>query len=94
MNAFVQHLSFEFRVGLRNRDLLLLNYLFPLGFFLLMGLVMGGINPGFVPTMIPAMTMFAVMTGAILGLPNPLVEQREQASSAVTRSTVSQPAGC
>jgi ABC-2 type transport system permease protein len=40
-------------------------------------LVMGGINPGFVPTMIPAMTMFAVMTGAILGLPNPLVEQRE-----------------
>jgi ABC-2 type transport system permease protein len=77
MNAFAQHFSFEFRVGLRNRDLLLLNYLFPLGFFLMMGLVMGSINPGFVATMIPGMAMFAVMTGAILGLPNPLVEQRE-----------------
>jgi ABC-2 type transport system permease protein len=77
MTAFAQHFSFEFRVGLRNRDLLLLNYLFPLGFFLLMGTLMGSINPGFVQTMIPAMAMFAVMTGAILGLPNPLVEQRE-----------------
>jgi ABC-2 type transport system permease protein len=77
MNAFVQHFSFEFRTGLRNKDLLLLNYLFPLGFFLMMGFLMGGINPLFLETMIPAMVIFGILTGAILGLPNPLVEARE-----------------
>jgi ABC-2 type transport system permease protein len=77
MNAFGQHFAFEFRTGLRNKDLLLLNYLFPLGFFLMMGVLMGGINPLFLETMIPAMVIFAILSGAILGLPNPLVEARE-----------------
>ncbi len=77
MNAFAQHLAFEFRTGLRNKDLLLLNYLFPLGFFLMMGVLMGGINPLFLETMIPAMVIFAILSGAILGLPNPLVDARE-----------------
>ena len=77
MNAFAQHFAFEFRTGLRNKDLLLLNYLFPLFFFVMMGVLMGSINPAFIQTMIPAMAIFAVLSGAILGLPNPLVEQRE-----------------
>ncbi len=77
MNAFVQHFAFEFRTGLRNKDLLLLNYLFPLGFYLMMGVLMGGINPLFLETMIPAMVIFAVLSGAVLGLPSPLVEARE-----------------
>lgn len=77
MTAFMQHLSFEFKTVLRNKDLLLLNYLFPLGFFLMMGVLMGGINPTFLETMIPAMVIFAILSGSILGLPNPLVEQRE-----------------
>lgn len=77
MNAFAQHFAFEFRTGLRNKDLLLLNYLFPIGFFLMMGVLMGGINPLFLETMIPAMVVFAILSGAILGLPNPLVDARE-----------------
>jgi ABC-2 type transport system permease protein len=77
MRAFANHFSFEFRTGLRNRSLLLLNYLFPLGFYILMGVMMGQINPLFIPTIIPAMSIFAILSATILGLPNPLVEERE-----------------
>lgn len=77
MKAFAQHVAFEFNTGLRNRSLQLLNYLFPLGFYLMMGVMMGSINPLFIDTMIPAMVVFAVLSGAILGLPNPLVDARE-----------------
>ena len=37
MSAFVNHFSFEFRTGIRNKTLLLMNYLLPLAFFLMMG---------------------------------------------------------
>ncbi len=77
MTAFAQHFAFEFKAGLRNPSQLLLNYLFPLGFYALMGLVMTQINPGFKDTMIPAMVVFAIMASTILGLPSPLVESRE-----------------
>lgn len=77
MTAFAQHFAFEFKTGLRNPNLLLLNYLFPLGFYAMMGLVMTQINPGFTETMVPAMVVFAIMASTILGLPGPLVESRE-----------------
>lgn len=77
MSAFVNHFSFEFRTGIRNKTLLLLNYLLPLGFYAMMGLIMTEINPGFVETMIPAMVVFAILSGMLLGLPDPLVAARE-----------------
>lgn len=77
MNAFSYHFGFEFKTGLRNSNLLLLNYLFPLAFYLFMGAVMTHINPGFGDSMVPAMSIFAILTATILGLPSPLVEDRE-----------------
>lgn len=77
MNAFINHFSFEFRTGIRNKTLLLMNYLFPLGFYAMMGLLMTGINPAFRETMIPAMTIFAILAATLLGLPDPLVTARE-----------------
>ncbi len=77
MTAFISHFSFEFRTGIRNKQLLLMNYLFPLGFYLMMGFVMGGINPLFVETMTPAMVIFAVLAATLLGIPDPLVNARE-----------------
>jgi ABC-2 type transport system permease protein len=77
MNAFINHFSFEFRTGIRNQTLLLMNYLFPLGFYAMMGLVMPEINPDFLATMIPAMVVFAVLAATLLGLPDPLVTARE-----------------
>ena len=77
MNAFLNHFAFEFNTGLRNPTQLLMNYLFPLGFYLMMGLVMVPINPLFAQTMIPAMITVAAMASALLGLPGSLVESRE-----------------
>ena len=77
MSAFVNHFSFEFRTGIRNKTLLLMNYLFPLGFYAMMGLVMAEINPLFLETMIAAMVVFAILGATMLGLPDPLVTARE-----------------
>jgi len=77
VNAFLNHFSFEFRTGIRNKQLLLMNYLFPIGFYLMMGFVMGAINPLFVDTMTPAMVIFAILAATLLGIPDPLVNARE-----------------
>ena len=77
MIAFTHHFMYDFRTGLREKSLLMLNYLFPLGFYILMGLLMTGLNPTFAPTMIPTMILVAMMANALLGLPNPVVESRE-----------------
>jgi ABC-2 type transport system permease protein len=77
MKAFLTHLSFDFGTGIRNKSLLMLNYLFPLGFYALMGLIMAQINPLFTETMIPAMVVFAVLAATTLALPEPLVSARE-----------------
>jgi len=77
MTAFVNHFAFEFKTGLRNPTQMLMNYLFPLSFYALMGLVMTQINPGFKETLLPAMIIFAVLVSSLLGMPGPLVEARE-----------------
>ncbi|GAG56685.1 unnamed protein product [marine sediment metagenome] len=77
MNAFINHFSFEFRTVIRNKMLLLTNYLLPLGFYAMMGLLMTEINPAFRETMIPAMVVFAILVATILGLPDPLVTARD-----------------
>ncbi len=77
MNAFIHHFTFEFRTGIRNKQLLLMNYLFPLGFYLMMGLVMTEINPSFRESIIPAMVVFSILAATLLGIPDPLVNARE-----------------
>jgi ABC-2 type transport system permease protein len=77
MSAFAHHFSFEFRSGIRDRTLLLLFYLFPLGFYLLGSTLMTALNPTFQETLIPAMIFFSVLTGALLGIPEPIIKARE-----------------
>ena len=77
MNAFIHHFSFEFRAGIRNKQLLLMNYLFPLGFYLMMGFIMPEINPPFREDIIPAMVVFGILAATLLGIPDPLVNARE-----------------
>ena len=77
MNAFIHHFTFEFRTGIRNKQLLLMNYLFPLGFYLMMGFVMAEINPPFREDIIPSMVVFGILAATLLGIPDPLVNARE-----------------
>jgi ABC-2 type transport system permease protein len=76
MTAFLHYLAYDFKNGLRDKSLLLLNYLFPLGLFIMMGFLMGGVNPAFNETIIPAMIIVAIMSVALLGMPNPIVSDR------------------
>jgi ABC-2 type transport system permease protein len=77
MSATIYHLKYDFFNGLRDKSLLLMNYLFPLALFAMMGAVLGGINPVFHETIIPAMITIAIMTSTLLGMPNPIVSSRE-----------------
>jgi ABC-2 type transport system permease protein len=77
MSAFANHFSFEFRTGVRNKTLLFMNYLFPLGFYLMMGFIMPAINPLFLESLVPAMVVFSILAATLLGIPDPLVNARE-----------------
>lgn len=77
MKAFSIHFAYEFHAGLRNRALLMMNYLFPLGFYVFVGAMMTGINPEFRDQLLPAMVTFAALSATVLGLPTPLVDARE-----------------
>jgi ABC-2 type transport system permease protein len=77
MTAFLHHLAYDFKTGIRDRSKLLMFYLFPLVFFFLVGGLMSSVNPNFGQTMIPAMVLFAFMCSALLNLPSLLVNARE-----------------
>jgi ABC-2 type transport system permease protein len=77
VSALAIHFAFQFRSMLRNPAQMLLSYLFPLAFYAFMGLVMTEINPGFRDNLLTSMTIFTVLTGALLGLPGQLVDERE-----------------
>jgi ABC-2 type transport system permease protein len=77
MTAFAHHFSFEFRTGVRNKSLLLLNYMFPIGFYLLASALMTGMNPAFRENLIPSMVFFTILASTLLGLPDPIVTARE-----------------
>lgn len=77
MNAFLTHFNVDFRMGIRNQTMLLLNYLFPLGFYFAVGFIMTEINPLFTPQLIPAMVIFTALVTTLLALPDPLVLARE-----------------
>jgi ABC-2 type transport system permease protein len=77
MAAFTHHFFFEFKYGIRNPGLMLMNYLLPLGFYAMMGVIMVKINPTFGDILIPAMILFTAMSTALLGMPGPMVELRD-----------------
>ncbi len=77
MRAFRNHFAFEFKTGIRDKNLLLLNYLFPLGFYVLISVLMVNINPVFIETLIPAMILISILASTLLGLPDPYVKMRE-----------------
>lgn len=77
MTAFLTHFTIEMRASLRNKQLLFLYDLFPLAFYLLMGVVMVGINPIFRETLIPSMAVFTILASTMLGLPDTMVSPLE-----------------
>ncbi|MFW6313579.1 MAG: ABC transporter permease [Spirochaetota bacterium] len=83
MKGYAHHLAMDLKAGVRDATLMLMNYLFPIGFFVMIGLFMPTVNPGFVDLMIPGMIVFAIMSGTLMTIPATLVDQR---SSGILRS--------
>ncbi|MBU3144028.1 ABC transporter permease [Clostridium sp. CF012] len=78
MKAIINHLEFEFKSVLRDKTLLLMNYLFPLVFYFMMVLIMPGINRDFSKSMIPGMIVFTIMVSTLLGMPSPIAFSKEK----------------
>lgn len=76
MSGYAHHLAFDFKSGVRDSTLMLMNYLFPVGFFVMIGLFMPSLNPAFLDIMIPGLVVFALMSGTLMTIPGTLVEQR------------------
>ena len=76
MNAAAYHFLIETRSSFRKKQQMFLNYLFPIGFYLMMGAVMPRLNPLFLENLIPAMIVFTIMASTILGLPEQIVTGR------------------
>jgi ABC-2 type transport system permease protein len=83
MSGYVHHFAFDFRSGIRDTTNMLMNYLFPIGFFVMIGLFMPSINPAFLEIMIPGLIVFAIMSGTLMTIPGALIDQR---SAGVLRS--------
>ena len=69
MKAFLYGVALQWKLSLRNREVLIVYYLVPLVFFLFMGGVLTSIMPGANETLIASMTVFGVTMGGVLGMP-------------------------
>jgi ABC-2 type transport system permease protein len=78
MKAELNHVGFEFKSVVRDKSLLLMNYLFPLAFYFMMALIMPTINKNFNKTMMQGMIVFTIMVSTLLGMPNPIVSYKEK----------------
>jgi len=74
MKPFFYHVLIQWKLDIRNKNVLLPIYVIPLVFFLVMSAVFSSILSGFENVLIPAMITFSVTMGAVLGLPIPLHE--------------------
>ncbi len=76
MSAFLNHLSIQFKMDVREKGTLMTFYLIPLAFYAVMGAVFSSINATTKETLASSMIIFAASMGAILGTPIPLIGMR------------------
>jgi ABC-2 type transport system permease protein len=77
MKAIINHLNFEFKSVIRDKTLLLMNYLFPLVFYFMMAAIMPSVYADFSKSMVPGMIVFTIMISTLMGMPNPMVLNKE-----------------
>lgn len=74
MRAFLYGVTLQWKLDLRNKEILIIYYLVPLVFFGFMGMIFTSINPEAKGSLIQSMSIFTITMGAFLGSPIPLVE--------------------
>ncbi len=74
MEVFAYATLLQWKRDLRNKNIFMVYYLIPIIFLILMGAVFSSIMPEIKEILIQVMTVLAVSTGAILGVPVSLVD--------------------
>jgi len=70
MSGFLYGLGLQWKLDLRNKEILILYYIVPLLFFAVMGGIFSSINPLAGDSLIQSMTVFGASMGAFIGLPS------------------------
>ena len=78
MKAFFIQLGVQFRGDLRDKGILMVYYLVPLAFYLVMGSIMKALEMETGAPLTLSITVFAMSMSAYLGMPQSLVKAREQ----------------
>ena len=74
MTGFLYSLTLQWKLDIRSKSLLVIYYIVPLIFFLLMGGIFTSVMPEMGSTLIQSMIVMSVSMGAFLGLPPSLIE--------------------
>ncbi|QVK21592.1 ABC transporter permease [Mycoplasmatota bacterium] len=74
MKPFLYNILIQWKLDLRNKNILLTYYVIPLVFYGFMGAIFTNINPASKETLIQSMIVFNVSMGAFLGMPAQLVD--------------------
>lgn len=74
MSAFLYGIGLQWKMNMRDKEMLIFYYIVPLVFYLMIGGVFTSIMPDIHKTLIQAMVVFGVTMGGVLGSPYPLVE--------------------
>lgn len=77
MKAFITHLVVQFRGDLRDKGILMVYYLVPLVFYVVMSSIMKLPEMNMSETLITSISIFTLSMSAFLGLPQTLVKARE-----------------
>lgn len=73
MKAFLYGVCLQWKLDIRNKDIIIVYYIVPIVFFMFMGGIFSSINPLAYETLIASMSIFGITMGAYLGTPTPLV---------------------
>ncbi|MFA5528049.1 MAG: ABC transporter permease [Peptostreptococcales bacterium] len=78
MKAFINQMLIQFKMDFRDKDVVVIYYLVPLAFYLIMGVILNTLSDMMDNPFILTTTVFAITMTAYLGLPNILVKIKEK----------------
>ncbi|HHT93700.1 MAG TPA: ABC transporter permease [Clostridiaceae bacterium] len=77
MKALIKQLSIQLKMDVRDKGTLMVFYLVPLGFFIVVGAVFSSVNPEIKPILSATMAIFSTTMGAVIGIPPAIVRMKE-----------------
>lgn len=77
MNRFLKQLAIQLKMDMRDKGTLLVFYLVPLVFYMVMGAVFSSVNPEMKQMLSATMAIFSVTMGAVIGIPPTIVKMQE-----------------